>query len=125
MNDINIEQLNACVAEMKAVLKEGLLGVDIWTTDGLSLASYNPQPAAAALFGQITTEIRDTLRNSGFPALGRYHLEDLDNDHTSIVIRHGDDLQQGMLLDNKKVNLGVLLAVAIPRAQELVAKARG
>lgn len=124
MNNIDIEQLNACVEEMKAVLKDGLLSVDIWTNDGLSLASYNSQPAATALFGQMTIEIGDTLRNSGFPALGRYHLEDLEGEHTSMIIRHGTDLQQGMLLDNKKVNIGVLLAVALPRAQDMVAKAR-
>jgi len=124
MSDIDIEQLNGCVEEMKSLLKDGLLATDIWTIDGLSLASHNHQPAATALFGQITAEIRDTLANSGLPELGHFHLEDLDGDHTSVIIIHGEDLQQGMLLDNTKVNMGVLLAVAVPRAQELVANAR-
>ena len=78
-----------------------------------------------ALFTQISQEMSDALHHSGFPGLNRYHLEDLDGGHTAMMIFHGDGLLQGLLLDNKKVNLGVLLSVAVPRMLELVAKARG
>ena len=124
MMNIDLDALNSCVENMKSLLKDGLLACDIWNVqDGLSLAGYNSQPAAVGLFTQLTNELVSTLRDSGFPGLNRYYLLDMEGDHISLIIRHGDTLLQGLLLNSKKVNLGVLLSVALPRAQEQVAKA--
>jgi hypothetical protein len=124
MTNIDLEQLNNCVESMKGLLKDGLLAVDIWNIqDGLSLAGYNSQPAAVGLFTQLTGELVSTLRDSGFPGLNRYYLMDMEGDHTVLLIRHGQHLLQGMMLNNKKVNLGVLLSVALPRSLEMVAQA--
>lgn len=41
-----------------------------------------------------------------------------------LIVQHGKDLLQGILLNNKKANLGLLIAVALPRMLDLVAKAR-
>jgi len=124
MNHIDLELLNACVDNMKSLLKDGLIAMDIWNLhDGLSLAGYNSQPAAVGLFTQLTNELVGTLRDSGFPGLNRYYLMDMEGDHTCLIIRHGQDLLQGMMLHNKKVNLGVLLSVALPRSLDLVAQA--
>ena len=123
MMNIDLDRLNQCVDAMRSLLKDGLLAVDIWNlNDGLSLAGYNSQPAAVGLFTQLTGELLATLRDAGFPGLNRYYLLDMDGDHTSMIIRHGD-LLQGMLLNNKKVNLGVLLSVALPRSLEMVGQA--
>lgn len=126
MMNVDLEQLNACVESMKSLLKDGLLAMDIWDlNDGLSLAGHNSQPAAVGLFTQLTNELLNTLRDSGFPGLNRYYLLDMEGDHTVLLIRHGPTLLQGLLLNNKKVNLGVLLSVALPRALEMVGKAIG
>lgn len=123
MMNIDLERLNQCVDAMKSLLKEGLLAMDIWNLhDGLSLAGYNSQPAAVGLFTQLTGELVSTLQDSGFPGLNRYYLLDMEGDHTIMIIRHGD-LLQGLLLNNKKVNLGVLLSVALPRSLEMVGQA--
>jgi hypothetical protein len=123
--NLNIQQLETAVDDLKTLLKDGLLATDIWDrATGLSLAGYNAQPAAVALFTQVTSELGSALSNSGFPALSRYYLLDLDGSATVMVIRHGDDLLQGMLLNNKRANLGLLIAVALPRMLEAVAKAR-
>lgn len=123
--NLDIQQLETAVEELKTLLKDGLLAADIWDRGtGLSLAGYNAQPAAVALFTQVTGELASALSNSGFPALSRYYLLDLDGSATVMVIRHGDDLLQGMLLNNKRANLGLLIAVALPRMLEAVAKAR-
>ncbi len=123
MMNIDLDRLNQCVDAMKSLLKDGLLAVDIWNLhDGLSLAGYNSQPAAVGLFTQLTGELVSTLRDSGFPGLSRYYLLDMEGDHTAMIIRHGE-LLQGMLLNNKKVNLGVLLSVALPRSLEMVGQA--
>jgi hypothetical protein len=123
--NLDIAQLDAAVNELKTLLKDGLLATDIWDREtGLSLAGHNAQPAAVALFTQVTNDLVAVLSNAGFPSLRRYLLLDLDGNSTVMVIRHGEDLLQGMLLNNQRANLGLLIAVALPRMLEAVAKAR-
>ena len=124
--NINIDQLDAAVQELKGVLKEGLLAADIWDrATGLPLASYNPQPAAVALFTEMTNTLANTLSDSGFPGLKRYYFLELDGDHIVMVIRHGNDLLQGILMNSQKVNLGLLFSVALPKMLSSVEKSRG
>lgn len=126
MLQVDITLLEKIVEDQRALLKDGLAATDIWDrATGLSLAGYNAQPAAVALFNQLTSEISDTLSGSGFPKLGRYYMLDLDADNAVIILQHGVDLLQGVLLNSKKVNMGILFSIAIPRAIEGVAKARG
>ena len=123
--NLDIAQLDAAVNDLKGLLKDGLLATDIWDREtGLSLAGHNAQPAAVALFTQVTNDLVAVLSNAGFPSLRRYLLLDLDGNSTVMVIRHGEDLLQGMLLNNQRANLGLLIAVALPRMLEAVAKAR-
>ncbi|HQR27138.1 MAG TPA: hypothetical protein PLP61_08885 [Nocardioides sp.] len=125
MLDLDVTSLDNVVGEAKTVLKDGLQAMDIWDRDtGLSLAGHNPQPEAVALFNQLTGEMATTLSGSGFPALNRYYLLDLDGGNTVVVQRHGDDLMSGMLLDAGKVNLGLLVSVVIPRVTAGIAGAR-
>lgn len=122
---IDTKLLDLAVQDLRGVLRDGLLATDIWDrTDGLSLAGYNQQPVAVALFTRITTELESSLVDSNFPPLGRYYLIDMVGNHTAVVINHGS-LIQGMLVDNKRANLGILISVAIPRMLEAVARAKG
>jgi hypothetical protein len=115
--------LEAAVQDLRNILREGLLATDIWErTAGLSLAGFNQQPVAVALFTRITEELDSSLRDSSFPSLGRYYLIDLDGNHTVVVINHGI-LLQGLLIDNKRANLGILISVAIPRMLEAISRA--
>lgn len=123
--NIDIEKLNAAMEDMKGTLKDGLLASEIWDREaGLSFVSYNAQPVAVALFTEVTKMLKNTLTDSGFPGLKRYYLLDLDNDHMVMVILHGDDILQGLLMNSKKINLGILMAVALPKAIESIGKAR-
>jgi hypothetical protein len=125
MLDIDIPKLETTVATIKGLLKDGLMATDIWDTEtGLSLAAHNPQPAASALFNQLTTEMQRTLTESGFPGLNRYYILDLQDHYVAVVQRHGEDLLSGMLLNAQVVNLGVVVSVAIPRYAQGVAGAR-
>ncbi|MFN8195510.1 MAG: hypothetical protein U0R80_14660 [Nocardioidaceae bacterium] len=125
MLDIDVSALEATVADAKAVLKDGLAAADIWDREtGLSLAGHNPQPEAVALFNQLTNELSATLSGSGFPALNRYYMLDLEGGNTVVVQKHGDDLLSGMLLDASKVNLGILVSVVIPKLAAGIAAAR-
>lgn len=123
--NIDIEKLEILNQELKATLRDGLLASDIFDrATGLSLAGYNAQPAASALFTEVTNVIATTLSDSGFPSLKRYYLVDMENDHSVMVIRHGNDMLQGILMNSQKVNLGVLLSVALPKMLAGVEKAR-
>jgi hypothetical protein len=123
--ELNIEKLDATIQEVKSLLKEGLLATDIWDrSTGLSLAAHNQQPAAVALFTDMTNTLTSTLSDSGFPGLKRYYFLDLEGDHVVMIIRHGSDLLQGILMDSKKVNLGLLLSVVVPKMLSSVEKAR-
>ncbi len=116
--------LEAAVQELRNILRDGLLATDIWERDaGLSLAGYNQQPVAVALFTRITQDLDSSLKDSQFPPLARYYLLDLDGNHTVALLNHGP-LLQGLMIDNKRANLGILISVAIPKMIEMVKKAR-
>jgi hypothetical protein len=122
---IDTKLLDLAVQDLRSVLRDGLVATDIWDrTDGLSLAGYNQQPVAVALFTRMTLELETSLADSNFPPMARYYLLDMEGNHTVVVVNHGS-LLQGMLVDNKRANLGILISVAIPRMIEAIAKARG
>jgi len=121
---IDTKILDSAVTDLRNVLRDGLVATDIWDRiAGLSLAGFNQQPVAVALFTRITTELESSLTDSNFPPLARYYLLDMEGNHTVAVINHGA-LLQGILVDNKRANLGILISVAIPRMLETVARAQ-
>lgn len=123
--NIDVQKLNAAMEEVKSTLKDGLLSAEIWDREaGLSFVSYNPQPIAVALFSEVTKMLKSTLDDSGFPGLKRYYLLDMENDHMAMVILHGNDILQGLLMNSKKINLGILMAVLLPKTLESIEKAR-
>lgn len=121
---IDTKLLELAVQDLRNILRDGLVATDIWDrTAGLSLAGFNAQPVAVALFTRITEELETSLTDSNFPPLSRYYLLDMEGNHTAAVLNHGN-LLQGMLVDNKRANLGILISVAIPRMIEAVAAAK-
>lgn len=121
---MNTKMLEAAVQDLRNILRDGLVATDIWDRGtGLSLAGHNQQPVAVALFTRITDEMEQSLRDSNFPPLSRYYLLDMEGSHTVVVVNHGAILQ-GILVDSKRANLGILIAVAIPKMLETVARAK-
>jgi hypothetical protein len=117
--------LDTAVQDLRNILRDGLIATDLWDrATGLSLAGFNQQPVAVALFTRITAELESSLTDSNFPSLGRYYMIEMENNHASFVINHGP-LLQGLLVDSRRANLGILIAVAIPRMLEAVARAKG
>jgi hypothetical protein len=121
---IDTKVLETAVQDLRNILRDGLVATDIWDrTAGLSLAGFNQQPVAVALFTRITAELESSLADSNFPPLARFYLLDMEANHTAVVVNHGP-LLQGMLVDNRRANLGILISVAIPRMIETVSRAR-
>lgn len=122
--DIDIAGLEGAVEELQRVLRDALTATDIWDRNtGLSLAGFNTQPAASALFNQVTKEISETLAGSSFPALSQYYLLNLEDNNIVLILMHGDELMQGILLDATKANMGILFSVAIPKMLDRVSGA--
>lgn len=114
---MDVSKLNEAVNYLKTQLGEGLLASDVWgTADGQSLASYNPQPRAVALFNRMTQNMVTALAESedSFVEIGRYYMIDLIGDNMVIVLYLGD-YQWGILFNKKKTQLGLILNVIIPK----------
>jgi len=123
--NVDIGKIEATLEDLKKTLRDGLIASAIWDrATGLSLADYNPQPAAVALFTQVTEELTDVLSGAGYPVLRQYYFVDLAGGNAAMVILHGSDILQGILLDVRKANIGVLLAVVLPKMIDSVQKAR-
>jgi hypothetical protein len=113
---LNASKLSKAIETMKENLGGGLLGSDIWgTTDMISVAGFNPNPSACAVFGQIIASTNKSLKASKFPIIGRYFLIDLTEGQLFLIIPMGDYIW-GNLIDGKKTPLGLLLNIALPQA---------
>ncbi|MDR0274191.1 MAG: hypothetical protein LBI48_02405 [Burkholderiaceae bacterium] len=124
--NVNPAQLKKAVEDLRDMLGDGLIATDIWDRfTGMALASYDTRPEAVALLNFVTYELAEALNKAKFPGLSRYYLIDLEDDTSALLIQHGKDLFQGMLLSNQKVNLGVVFSMVIPKMLASVASARG
>lgn len=120
---MDLKRLNTIVDDLKEVLGSALIATDSWiSSDGQSLASYNSQPKATALFNEITNNLKKSLKNSDFPGLGKYYMINLENNFMVIVVIQGE-LQEGLLIDISKTTLGILINIALPKVLEGLAEA--
>lgn len=113
---MNVKKLQDAVSVLKESLGDGLVAADIWViSDATSIAGYNSNPQAVALFNQVTDFMEKTLNGSGFPKLGKYFLIDLVGEKFVLILPMGD-FRWGMLIDRSKVQLGLVLSIALPKA---------
>lgn len=125
MQDLKIDVLQAGIVATRTALREGVLSIDIWDrSTGLGLVEWNGNPMAVALFNQLTETLDETLTDSSLPGLDDYYYIDLEDNRAVVVIDHGDNLMQSWFLDSQKVNPGILLGMAIPKAIATVESAR-
>jgi len=116
---MNVKKLKESIEILKANLDGALIASDIWKDNtGTSIAGYNSNPKAVALFDQVTSYMNKALETSGFPTLDKYYLLELKDNALVVVLQFKDNYQWGMLVDNTKVNLGLLLNIAIPEARK-------
>lgn len=115
---MNIKKLNNSVEMLKEYLGDSLLAYDIWMTNtGQSIAGYNTQPKATALFEQVTSFLKKALTGAGFPPLEKYYMLDCEGDSLILVLQF-EKYQWGMLVAKSKIQLGLLLNVIIPNVTE-------
>ncbi len=113
--NMNVKKLNQAIEIQKENIGDGLMATDIYgADDGQTLVGWNSNPQASALFNRITKYMIEALDGAGFPRLNRYYILDLADDKMVIVIILGD-YEWGMLIDRTKIQLGLLLNVALPK----------
>ncbi len=113
---MDMKKMNLAIEALKDNIGEGLIATDIFAVDsGMSIASHNPQPKASALFNMVTTNIMKTLKSANFPGLGKFYLLNLEGDKMVIILPLGD-YRCGILVDSSKVQLGIIVSIAIPEA---------
>ena len=115
---MNVKKLNHAIEVLKEDLGNALVACDIWLTGtGQSIAGFNSNPQATALFERVTEFINKALKGAGFPGLKNYYMLELEGDNVVIVMQLKGGYQWGMLVDGKKVQLGLLLNIALPNAR--------
>lgn len=114
--DMNIPKLNKAIDSLRESLGTALISTDIFgAEDGQSVASFNTQPTASAVFAQMTNQMNAALKDAKFPEIGRYYIIDLVDKKLVVIIPMGDFIW-GILIDGTKAQLGLLLNLAIPKA---------
>ena len=121
---MDVKKLNKAMDTLKEDLGDALIASDIYSVhDGQGIVAYNPQPAANALFNKITNDMIKSLKDAGFPELGRYYQIELVGGKLVTNMPLGD-FAWGMLVDTQKVQVGLLNNVVIPKAIKLFEEAQ-
>lgn len=112
---MDIQKMNAIIGNAERELGNALISTDVWKiTDGESIAGYNSQPMACALFNQITDYVNEALEEGQYSKLEKYYILSLKGDKMLLIMPLGEYIWE-MFIDTKKTRLGVLLNVTIPQ----------
>ena len=116
---MNVKKLKEAVDILNESLDGALMATDIWGSGtGTAIAGYNQNPQATALFDKVTDYMRKALKGAGFPDIKDYYLLEMENNAMVVVLQFKEQgFQWGILVDSKKVNLGMLLNIAVPAAR--------
>ena len=116
---MNVKKLKEAIEVLKENLDGALISTDIWPTNsGTTVAGYNSNPQATALFDKVTDYMRKALKGAGFPDIKDYYLLEMEGDTMVVVLQFkAEGYQWGMLVNTQKVNLGLLLNIAVPEAR--------
>jgi CheY-like chemotaxis protein len=112
---MDISKLNQAMEVLKEELGEGLIGSGIVTrSDGKTIIDFNSHPKAGALFSQITKYLIRVLKECNMPPIGKYYFIHLADDRGIVAIPLGE-YEWRIMVDFKKVTLGLLLNVILPK----------
>lgn len=115
---MNVTKLKKAMDVLEENLGDGLLASDIYSSkDGTPIIALNnnPEPVADALFCRIINSINSAFMEAKFPTLKNFVLFDLNDEKTALILPL-EEYQWGMLIDSTKVQLGLILNLAVPKA---------
>lgn len=75
-----------------------------------------PDASALAQFNLQLNDLFGALESAGYAGLKDWYIQDIHGDFLSVVLRHTDDIVEGLFINAKGLNLGILFGVVIPQA---------
>ncbi|MCP4153007.1 MAG: response regulator [bacterium] len=119
---LKVTRLNQSMDILVDDLGSALLGAAIMSrSDGQILVDYK-SAKVCAIFNRITMYLVRALEESNLPNLGKYYLVHLEGKKAIVVIPQVD-VELAILVNLKKVTLGLLLNVTLPKIIEAFEKA--
>ena len=109
-----VSKFDKAIDLLKKELGETLLATGIFTIeDSKTITSYKSSNNTAKLFNEMSQNINKYLKKMKLPSIGKYYLVDLAHSKTLVVITF-DKYRWAMLLDGRKLKLGLLLNLILP-----------
>ncbi len=120
---MNVQKLKEAMEKLKGEMGKGLLTSDIMMQkDGQALVSHNPNPKLCALGTLMIKQIKEIVNKAGNVKLGNQVMLDLDGNQVLIIMVYGDYLW-GLIFDESKVQIGLVVNAIIPDAAKRLEEA--
>ena len=105
--------------KLKDFSNNGALSCDIYATqDGQSIAGFNSNPVASAMFNNVTKRLLLSLKEGGMPSLGKFYIIELEEGKAFVILNMGK-YQWNILLDTHLCSLGLLINIVVPQVTEI------
>ncbi len=115
---MDINEMNRAINRIERELGNALISTDVWKIeDGESIAGYNSQPVACALFNQITGYVNEALDQGKYPKLDKYYILDLKDGKMVLIVPFKEYIWE-MLIDTQRARLGLVLNTTVPQMVE-------
>ncbi|NJK45380.1 MAG: hypothetical protein HC933_14920 [Pleurocapsa sp. SU_196_0] len=111
---MNADIISHAIYDIRQSISEAMITSNLTGPEGVVLVSYNAN-AAIGFAATLTDFVKDTLKASGFAALGRLQMARFSNNALGVTFVKGD-YAWFMLLDLNKVSLGMVTTYVTPRA---------
>jgi hypothetical protein len=116
---MDMTKLYDALDKLKKLSNNGALSCDICATqDGQSIIGFNSNPAASAMFNNVTKHLLSSLREGNMPSLGKFYLLELEGEKAFVVLNMGK-YQWNILMDTQLCSLGLLINVVVPKVEEI------
>ena len=113
---MDIGQLKTAVDTFVKSGGDAIITTDIFDTfGGMTIAGYNSNPTSSALFNGIYNELLESLESSGFNNKLKYYYLFLESEQIIIVGQIQEMYRYAMIVDLKKIPLGMLLGIMLPK----------
>jgi hypothetical protein len=115
---MDMTKLYNALDKLKESSNNGALSCDIYATqDGQSIAGFNSNPVASAMFNNVTKDLLSSLQEGGMPSLGKFYIIELEGGKAFVVLNMGK-YQWSVLLDTHLCSLGLLINIVVPKVTE-------
>jgi hypothetical protein len=109
-----VSKFDKAIDLLKKELGETLLASGIFTIeDNKTITSYKSSNNTAKLFNEMSENINKYLKKMKLPSIGKYYLVDLAHSKILVVVTF-NKYRWAMLLDSRKLKLGLLLNLILP-----------